>query len=140
MLMQTLARLRGDSPNYRVLRASLTFLLALILSCKIFHIYDSSCPVWFFHVILTVFLLFMIIFSTILARKRGIKLKCRQKSSFLLFWETFSKFISNFFELNKFLVPLPSTMSGLPWDDTARENLNMKNSNIATHWSWLVYW
>ena len=84
LLMTTLAHWPGDSRNYHALRAS-------ILSCKIFTIYDNSPVVSLFHVIVIVFSLFMIIFVINLANKRDIKLKYRQKSSFLLFCEIFLK-------------------------------------------------
>ena len=48
LLMPTLAYWPGDSRNYHALRA-------LILSCKIFRIYDNSPAVLLFHVILPFF-------------------------------------------------------------------------------------
>ena len=69
-LIPTLVYWLEDCRNYHVL-------CDLILSCKIFHIYDNSPVVWLFHIIVIVFFcsLFMIIFAIILAKKRDIKSK-----------------------------------------------------------------
>ena len=58
----------------------------LILSCKIFTIYNNFPAVFVFHMIAIVFFffLFMIFFSITLVRKREIKLKHRQKSIFFV--------------------------------------------------------
>ena len=112
----TPAQWPGDSRNHHVLRA-------LVLSCKIFCIYDSFTAIWLFDVIVMVFLLFMIIFAIILAKKRDIKLKYWQKLSFFSFVNLWNLFVANqkIFELNKFLVPTPNTMNGLPCDDISLE-------------------
>ena len=109
----TPAQWPGDSRNHHVLRA-------LVLSCKIFRIYDSFTAIWLFDVIVMVFLLFMIIFAIILAKKRDIKLKYRQKSSYFVnLWNIFVAKLDLFW-LNRFMVPTPNTMSGVPCDDITR--------------------
>ena len=85
------------------------------------------------------FSLFMIIFVVILARKRDIKLKYRQKSSFFCYFMKSLQLMQNFFSLNKFPVPTPNIMGGLPCDYSTWKVLNMKNFRISdpltTHWS-----
>ena len=99
-----------DPRIYHVLRA-------LILSSKIFCIFDNSPTVWLFHVIVIAFSLFVIISAIILAKKRDEKLKYRQKSNFLvILWNLF---VAN---LQLFLVT-PKTISGVLWDDIAREKV-----------------
>ena len=64
--------------------------------------------------------LFMIIFTIILAKKRDMKLKYRQKFSYFgILWNLFVANL-DFFWLNRFLVPTPNTMSGIPCDDISR--------------------
>ena len=79
-LMPTLPHWLGGYCNYHVLPG-------IILSCKISRIYDNSPALCLFHAIVIIFFLFILIFAIILARKRDMTWKYRQKSSFLSFCE-----------------------------------------------------
>ena len=68
LLSPTLAHWPGDSRNYHVLHE-------LILSYKIFRIYDNSPLVYLFYAIVIILCLFMIIFAITLANKSNIKLQ-----------------------------------------------------------------
>ena len=77
--MPTFAHWPGDFQNYHALRALISF-------SKIFRIHDNSPAVWLFHVIVIVFSLFMKTFAIILAKKRDIRLRYKQKSSFFCYF------------------------------------------------------
>ena len=68
LLMTTLAHWPEGSRNYHVLRA-------LMLPCKIFHIYDNSPAVWLFHVIIIVFFTFYDHFCNYVSKEKRYKVK-----------------------------------------------------------------
>ena len=68
LLMLTLAHSPGDSQNYHVL-------CALLLSWKIFRIYDNSRAVWLFNVVVVVFFSFYGRFCNCISKQKRYKVK-----------------------------------------------------------------
>ena len=110
LVMPALALLPDRSRNYHALHA-------LILSCQIFRIYTRCSTIWLFHIKFIVYFSFYDNFCNYTSKEKRYKVNYRQKfTHFVILWNL-SIANLDFFWLNRFLVPTPNTMSGVPCDD-----------------------